>query len=265
MPQQLLTGVLVLLLTQAGEAQGSEIEPANEDAELVRTLLEGRVDVEPERVVHVAPLPGPDGDGTATSPRRDLISVVDEAVAGTAIHLAPGVYDMSAVRDAFSHASSRLMTRRDGEPGRPIVVRTDPEVHAAGGVATLDFSYENTGDWSSAAFVARNDEWVFERFEMRRMRKRGFAVNGSRVTLRELHLHHANTDGTGNDALIVMLTSSVRSENVIAYNHLHDVGIINTETDALLRIEGVNSGCHYSVTRLTYDSDAPAAGNDASR
>ncbi len=263
---KLLALVLSLLsLTPLTAAAQAEHTPTAEDAALVASLLADRVDVPPERIVHVAPLPGVDGDGSEASPRRDLIEVVAEAQAGTAIHLAPGVYEMSAIRDAFGHERSRLITRHDGEPGRPIVMRTEPAAYSAGGVAVLDFDYENRGDWSSSAFVAAHSEWVFERFEMRRMYRRGFSVNGFRVTLRELHLHHADTDGSDNDALIVMQASSGVADNVVVGNHLHHVGNIDQATDALLDRGGVNGGCYYSVTRLSYDSSVPADGHDASR
>jgi hypothetical protein len=248
----------------AVSAQAGHV-PAPADAALVASLLEGRVDVAPERVVHVAPLPGEDGDGSAANPRRDLIAVVAEAEAGTAIHLAPGVYDMTAVRDAFGHERSRIITRNAGEPGRPIVVRTEPEAYAAGMTAVLDFNYENRGDWSSSAFVAAHSEWVFEQFEMRRMHRRGFSVNGYRVTLRELHLHHADTDGSDNDALIVMQASGGVTENLVIGNHLHHVGNIDLATDSLVDRGGVNGGCYYSVTRLSYDSPSPPDGHEASR
>ncbi len=132
-------------------------------------------------------------------------------------------------------------------------------------MATLDFNYENQGDWSSSAFVARNDWWVFERFEMRRMNRRGFAGWGYNNVYRELHLHHANTDGSDNDALIVMGVSSQEANVAFMNNHLHHVGNIDTATDELLDRGGVNGGCYYSVTRLSYDGEEPEAGHDATR
>ncbi|MBO6933551.1 MAG: hypothetical protein JJ863_01205 [Deltaproteobacteria bacterium] len=256
--------LLALSLPVVASAQATH-EPAPEDAAMIASLLEGRVDVTPERVVHVAPLPGEDGDGSAANPRRDLIRVVANAEPGTAIHLAPGVYEMSAIRDAFGHESSRLKTENAGEAGRPIVVRTEPEAYAAGMTAVLDFAYQNRGDWSSSAFVVAHRHWVFERFEMRRVYRRGFSVNGYSTTLRELHLHHADTDGRDNDALIVMQASGGMTRNVVVQNHLHHVGNIDRETDELIDRGFVNGGCYYSVTRLSYDSEAPAAGHDASR
>ena len=256
--------LLTLLGSTVANAQATHT-PAPEDAAMVASLLEGRVDVTPERIVHVAPLPGDDGDGSAARPRRDLIQVIARAEAGTAIHLAPGVYDMTAIRDAFGHESSRLKTEHEGEAGRPIVVRTDPEAYAAGETAVLDFSYQNQGNWSSTAFVVAHRNWVFERFEMRRMRRRGFSVNGYRTTLRELHLHHLDTNGRDNDALIVMQASGGMTDNVVVGNHLHHVGNIERETDELIDRGFVNGGCYYSVTRLSYDSEAPPAGHDATR
>lgn len=261
-----LISLLALTLARPGAAAAQAAHsPASDDASLVAALLAGRVDVAPERIVHVAPLPGADGDGSAASPRRDLIAVVAEAEAGTAIHLAPGVYDVPAIGAAFGHGTNRLYARNDGAPGRPIVLRTEPEAWAAGMTATLDFGYQNRGDWSSSAFVAPSSDWVFERFEMRRMYRRGFTVNGARVTLRELHLHHADTDGGGNDALIVMQSSGGGVDNVVTGNHLHHVGNIDEATDALIDRGSVNGGCYYSVTRLSYDSGVPAGGHDASR
>ncbi len=243
----------------------AQVPIAPEDQSLVTALSEGRVDVTPERIVYVAPMPGEDGDGTRESPRRDLIRVIREVEAGTAVHLAPGVYDMSEVRDAFGHESSRLITSNAGEPGRPIVVRTDPERLEGEGMAILDFAYGNRGDWSEAAFVARSAYWVFERFEMRRVYRRGFAAWGGHNTYRDLHLHHANTDGTDNDALIVMGASGGGVDNVVMNNHLHHVGNIEESTDTLLDRGSVNGGCYYSVTRLTYDSETPTAGHEATR
>lgn len=254
-----------LLAATAANANGVP-EPTDLDLERVQPLLEGRVDVPPERIVFVAPLPGDDGEGTVDDPRRDLKAVIEEAQAGTAIHLAPGVYDMSAIASTFGHDSSRLITRNAGESGRPIVLRTDPELYVPGSeVAVLDFNYENTGDWSNSAFVAQHDFWVYERFEIRRVQRRAFSVNGRENTLRELELHHADTDGSDNDALIVMMTSGGDANNVVLQNHLHHVGVIDRETDELLEIAGVNSGCYYSVTRMTYDSGTPDAGHDATR
>ncbi len=244
--------------------------PAPRDLALVEPILEGKTDVEPEQIVFVAPLPGVDGDGTATSPRRDLISVVAAATAGQAIHLAPGVYDMSEIRDAFGHVDSALWTEADGEPGRPIVLRTDPALYdpARGQVAVLDFGYENAPPgWRGAAFIVRHDFWVFERFEMRRMQDRGFWVNTDAHddTFRELDLHHANFDGTDNEALILMAASAGPIDNVVIGCHLHDAGNIDLATDALLDHGSVNGGCLYSETRLTYDSVEPSAGHDATR
>lgn len=257
-----LLGVSAPLSIASAQAEHA---PAPEDAALVSSLLEGRVDVTPERVVHVAPLPGEDGDGSEANPRRDLIRVIAEAEAGTAIHMAPGVYELTAIRDAFGHERARLVTRSAGAPGRPIVLRTEPAAYAAGMTAVLDFDYANRGDWSSSAFVAAHSDWVFERFEMRRMYRRGFTVNGYRVTLRELHLHHADTDGTDNDALIVMQASGGVTDNVVVGNHLHHVGNIETSSDRLIDRGSVNGGCYYSVTRLSYDSPVPPGGHDASR
>jgi hypothetical protein len=239
--------------------------PTAADLERIEPLLVGRIDVRPERIIYVAPLPGADGDGsTPDSPRRDLKAVIAEAEAGTAIHMAPGVYDMSAVAEAFGHDTSRLITNNGGESGRPIVLRTDPDLYdAETAVAVLDFGYANEGDWSSSAFVARNDFWVYERFEIRRVRRRAFSVNGRENTLRELDLHHADTDGTDNDALIVMMTSGGQANNVVLQNHLHHVGVIDQASDELVEIAGVNSGCYYSVTRMSYDSGTPADGHDA--
>lgn len=262
------TPMMLVCLCSLLAASTSEVwaQPAPEDLALVAAFEEGRLDVAPENVIHVAPLPGDDGDGSRESPRRDIIAVVSEAEAGTAIHLAPGVYDMTAHRDAFGHTSSRLITRNDGEMGRPIVIRTDPDAFVPGSaIATLDFNYENTGDWSSSAFVAKNHFWVFERFEMRRMTRRGFSGWGFNNTYRELHLHHANTDGSDNDALIVMGPSGGNANVVFMNNYLHHVGNIDTATDELLDRGGVNGGCYYSVTRLSYDSATPEAGHDATR
>ena len=253
------------LWAAASVASASVPDPTTADLERIAPLLEGRVDVEPERIVYVAPLPGAEGDGsTAATPRRDLKTVIAEAEAGTAIHLAPGIYDMSAVAEMFGHETSRLITNNHGEMGRPIVLRTDPDLYdPTSAVAVLDFGYANEGDWSSSAFVARNDFWVYERFEMQRMQRRAFSVNGRANTLRELHLHHADTDGTDNDALIVMMTSGGDADNVVLQNHLHHVGMIDRADDTLVEIAGVNSGCYYSVTRLSYDSETPAGGHDA--
>ncbi len=261
--------ITLSLLMAPGLALGQRYEPAAEDLALVAPILADRVDQDPERVVYVATLPGPDGDGSAASPRRDLITVVATATAGTAIHLAPGVYDMSVIRDEFGHSDSAIFTGEDGESRRPIVLRTDPELYdpGAGAVATLDFNYENDPSWRKSAFIARNKFWVFERFEMRRVESRGFwvDVNAHDNTFRELHLHHANTDGRNNEGLILMAASRGGIDNVVIGCHLHDVGNIDTATDVLIDRGFVNGGCFYSETRFTYDSGEPAGGNDASR
>lgn len=60
--------------------------------------------------------------------------------------MAPGVYEMSQIRDTFGHERSRLITNNDGEAGRPIVLRTDPDVYdPENAVAVLDFGYGNRG------------------------------------------------------------------------------------------------------------------------
>lgn len=251
-------------------ANAQPYTPTAEDLALVEPILAGRVDVEPEEIIYVAPPGGPDGDGSAQSPRRDLISVVAEATAGQAIHLAPGVYDMSAIRDEFGHVDSALWSEASGEEGRPIVLRTDPELYdlAAGQTATLDFGYENDPPgWRGSAFILRHDYWVLERFEMQRMEARGFWVNSSAHdnTFRELNLHHANFEGSNNEALILMGASAGPIDNVVIGCHLHHAGIIDTATDELVDHSGGNGGCFYTETRLTYDSTTPAAGHDATR
>lgn len=259
-----LAVIATLLLT--GPAAGQIPEPRPEDLALVADLLAQRLDIEPERIVYVAPGDGPDGSGTRDDPRRDLIAVFEEAEAGTAIHLAPGVYDMSAIRDRFGHVDSTLWTSAGGEPGRPIVVRTDPELYEPGGAtAVLDFGYENEALGArTSAVVVRHDFWVFERFEMRRVRDRGFWVSGYDNTFRELHLHHADTAGDNNQGLILMAASSRPTNNVILGCHLHTVGNIDRSTDTLLDRGSVNGGCFYTETRLTYDSAIPPAGHEAS-
>ncbi|MEM9189218.1 MAG: MYXO-CTERM sorting domain-containing protein [Myxococcota bacterium] len=254
------------LVPVAADAQ--RFRPAPEDLVLVAPILADRLDLVPERIVHVAPGAGPDGDGSVTNPRRDLISAVEEAEAGTAVHLAPGVYDMSAIRDAFGHPDGALFTGADGEPGRPIVVRTDPDRYDpdAGEIAILDFNYENEAPgWRTSSFVARHDYWVFERFEMRRMQNRGFWAQGHDLTFRELHLHHVDTPGTNNDGLILMAASGGGIDNVVMDSHLHHAGEIDRATDTLLSRGAGNGGCFYSETRFTYDSGEPAGGHDATR
>jgi len=259
----------VVALTGTNRAKAQVYEPAPEDWALVADLLVDRVDLSPERVVYVAPPGGADGDGSRDNPRRDLISAVRDAEAGTAIHMAPGVYDMSALRDQFGHDDSALWTDADGESGRPIVLRTDPDLYDldAGSIAVLDFNYENDPPgWRRASFIVRHSYWVFERFEMRRMRNRGFWVHNHAWdnTFRELHLHHVDTDGTNNDAAILMRASGGETNNVILANHLHHVGVIDRTTGDVTDRGGENSGCFYTETLLTYDSTEPAAGQDAS-
>ncbi|MBL4686288.1 MAG: hypothetical protein JKY37_16965 [Nannocystaceae bacterium] len=262
--------VLASSLLASAVAQAQPYTPAAEDLELVAPILEGRIDVQPEQIIYVAPPGGPDGDGTLGSPRRDLITVVGEATAGTAIHLAPGVYDMSQIRDDFGHVDSAIFTNESGESGRPIVLRTDPERYDPdnGEIAVLDFNYENDPpNWRGSAFILRNSYWVMERFEMRRMQDRGFWVNSSahECTFRELELHHANFDGSNNEGLILMGASAGPINNVVIGCHLHHGGNIDTATDELLDRGSVNGGCLYSETRLSYDSVAPADGHDATR
>lgn len=260
---------ILLAISVVPIAHAQRFEPAAEDLELVSPILEDRLDQTPERIVYVAPLPGVDGDGTRESPRRDLIAVVDEATAGTAIHLAPGVYDMSQIASEYRHDRSALRTQADGESGRPIVLRTNPERYDpdTGQIATLDFNYENDGPGRTAAFNVGHRYWVFEQFEMRRMDERGFWV-GRRAhdnTFRELHLHHADTEGRNNQGLILMAASSGGINNVVIGCHLHDIGNIDRATDELLDRGFVNVGCFYSETRFTYDSGEPDGGHDASR
>jgi MYXO-CTERM domain-containing protein len=257
-------------LAPVAEVQAAVPVPAAEDMALVEPILEGKIDVEPEQIIHVAPLPGPDGDGSEGAPRRDLITVVAEATAGQAIHLAPGDYDMPAIADAFGHVDSALWTGASGEPGRPIVLRTDPAQYdaARGQIAALDFGYDNAPPgWRGSAFIVRDDFWVFERFEMRRMQDRGFWVDPGAHddTFRELDLHHANFDGTNNEGLILMAASAGPIDNVVIGCHLHHAGNIDVATDEVLDFGGVNGGCFYSETRLSYDSVEPATGHDATR
>ncbi|NOY91709.1 MAG: hypothetical protein GXP55_10960 [Deltaproteobacteria bacterium] len=249
--------------TPAGQAQVPT--PAPEDMALVSGLLADRLDVTPERVVYVAADAGPDGAGTRADPRRDLLDVFANAEAGTAINLAPGVYDMPAIRDRFGHDDSSLFTRSDGAPGRPIVMRTDPELYdPESAIAVLDFGYDNDSvGWRTSAVIVRNSYWVFERFEMRRMRSRGFWVGGYNNTFRELDVHHADTDGFNNEGLILMQASGGETNNVILQNHLHHIGNIDRATDTLIDRGGGNGGCFYTETRLSYDSVVPAAGDAA--
>lgn len=260
----------VVGLGHAAVVQAAVPVPADEDFALVEPILANKIDVEPEQVIHVAPLPGPDGDGSEASPRRDLIAAVAEATAGQAIELAPGDYDMSAIRDEFGHVDSALWTEASGELGRPIVLRTDPARYdpERGQIAVLDFGYDNDPPgWRGSAFIVRDDFWVFERFEMRRMQDRGFWVNSGAHdnTFRELDLHHANLDGTNNEALILMAASAGPVNNVVLGCHLHHAGNIDVMTDEVVDFGSVNGGCLYSETRLTYDSVAPTAGHDATR
>ncbi len=252
-------------LARTPAARSQVPTPAPEDLDLVSGLLADRLDVTPERVVYVAADAGPDGAGTRADPRRDLLDVFANAEAGTAITLAPGVYDMPAIRDRFGHTDSSLFTRNDGAPGRPIVIRTDPELYdATGAVAVLDFGYDNDSvGWRTSAVIVQNSYWVFERFEMRRMRSRGFWVGGYDNTFRELDVHHADTDGRNNEALILMQASGGETNNVILQSHLHHVGNIDRATDTLIDRGGSNGGCFYTETRLSYDSVTPAAGDAA--
>ena len=58
----------------------AQIPIAAEDDALIQAFSAGRLDVDPERIVFVSPLPGVEGDGSRESPRRDLITVIAEAV-----------------------------------------------------------------------------------------------------------------------------------------------------------------------------------------
>ncbi len=259
---------LLIIFTCATAARAQAFEPAAEDMALIEPLLMDRLDITPETIIHVAPPGGSDGDGSSANPRRDLIAVIKEATAGVAIHLAPGLYDMSAIRDQFGHDDSTLWTGNNGESGRPIVLRTDPQLYdpTTGAIAIIDFNYENDPpSWRRSAFILRHDYWVFEKFEMRRMANRGFWVNNGAYnnTFHKLDLHHADTPGTNNDGLILMAASGGETNNILLKNHLHHVGEIDTSTDTITAISGVNSGCFYNETRLTYDSGEPSGGHDA--
>jgi hypothetical protein len=92
------------------------------------------------RVLHVDPAGADSGDGSATAPMRTIQAALNDAVPGTLITLAPGVY------------REELHTARDGAPGAPITIK-GPEtgtdragryratLYGTGRVVSIDHSF----------------------------------------------------------------------------------------------------------------------------
>jgi MYXO-CTERM domain-containing protein len=237
-------------------------EGAPEDQALVDQVLSGWFPTTPPtNVVYVAPPDGTSvGTGSASDPRRDLIAVVAEATAGTAIYLAPGIYPMSQIRDQFGHPSSVIRTRASGTRGNPIIVTTDPALYdpAAGQVAVLDFDYENQHPGvRTMSFDISHGFWLVEQLELRKMDGRGIWLRGHDNVIRNNYLHHVDTTGTNNQGLILIIASGGPTNNVIAGNHFSHVGVLDRASGALQDPGGVNVGCIYTETRQTYDSVPP--------
>lgn len=251
------------MASHAGAA--STVHPwvgAPEDQTLVDSVLEGWFsESAPAQVVYVAPPDGSTvGTGTEADPRRDLIAVVAEATAGTAIYLAPGVYPMSEIRDQFGHDGSVLRTGASGEAGNPIILSTDPARYdaAAGEVAVLDFGYDNAVEGVRTMSIDLDESfWLLERLEIRNMDGRGIWLSGHDNVIRDNYLHHVDTPGTNNDGLILISSSGRPTNNVIMGNHLSHAGVLDRTTGALIEADGVNAGCIYTETRQSYDSDLP--------
>lgn len=210
------------------------------------------------RIIYVAPPMGSlAGTGTKEDPLRDLISAVRNAEAGDRIYLAPGVYLMNEVRDQWGHTSSSLETGNDGAAGNPIILSTDPEEYdpAQGQIATIDFQYGNTGPAGrTTCFSMSHDFWIVEKLEMRHIQGRGIWLSGYDNIIRNTHLHHLNTPGNNNQALVMLIASGRETNNFLIRNHLHHVGEIDTATNELLNLGSVNGGCVYTETRQSYDS-----------
>lgn len=231
---------------------------AVEDCELVAELYEDHFSTaEPRRIIHVAPPSGSaDGVGSKDDPRRDLKSALEAAEPGDHFHLAPGVYPMNEVRDAFGHAGSLVFLSADGTREDKIVVRTDPDLYdpAAGQVATIDFEFGNA--WPNHrrfSFSLSGSHWILQGLELRNFEANGIWVSGTHNLIRDNEIHHANHDGTNNFGLVVAATSGP-SYNLVMGNHLHHSGGLDGAGN-LVDLGGSNGGCTYSETRQGYDSD----------
>jgi len=234
---------------------------AAEDRAVIDALLGGWFSSdEAGKIIYVAPAigNGATGDGSSReNPNRDLISVIENATAGTHIYLAPGNYDMNAIRDEFGHDSSHLHTRNDGARGNPIVFATDPELFDlnSGSQAVLDFKFENDPVTSrSTCFYMSRDFWLVENMEMKNILTRGIWLSGFDNVIRNIHFHHLDTSGTNNEAFVMLIASGRETNNVIMDNLMHHVGIIDHVTGEITEKAGSNSGCVYSEQRQNYDS-----------
>lgn len=238
---------------------------ALEDCEQVGALYDEHFTVPaPSRIIHVAPPDGsPDGSGTRGDPRRDLKSALEDAEPGDHFWLAPGVYPMTEIRDAFGHEGSLVFLSSDGTRDAKIVVETDPELYdpERGVVAQIDFQFGNSWpNHRTFGMTLSGSHWVLRRLEIRNFANNGIWVSGTHNVIRDSEIHHVDHDGTNNHGLIVAATSGP-SYNLVMGNHLHHSGGLD-EAGNLVDPGGLNGGCTYSETRQSYDSDF--SGIDAS-
>lgn len=238
---------------------------AIEDCEEVGALWQEHFTVAPPlRVVHVAPPDGsPDGTGTRGDPRRDLKSALEAAEPGDHFHLAPGVYPMNEIRDAYGHDGSLVFLSSEGTRDAKIVVQTDPDLYdpSRGAVAQIDFQFGNSWpNHRTFGMSLSGSHWVLQRLELRNFESNGLWVSGTHNVIRDNEIHHVHHDGTNNHGLVVAATSGP-SYNLVMGNHLHHSGGLDEAGD-LVDIGGLNGGCTYSETRQGYDSDL--GGIDAS-
>jgi hypothetical protein len=75
-------------------------------------------------------------------------------------------------------------------------------------------------------------------------------------------MHHVDTEGTNNEAFILVVASGRPTHNVIMGNHFHHIGILDQGTGAVTDYGGVNVGCIYTETRQSYDSPLPDPGTN---
>jgi hypothetical protein len=140
-------------------------------------------------IIYVAPPGnGSGGSGTKSDPYQNLKTTLDEALAGQKIYLAPGEY----------RPNTNLSISAGGSFGRPIYLKTDPELFNAseGRVAVINFENKNL----HSALSIHGSYVVIEDIEISNVIGTAVDVFGHWVIIRNNSIHDVNPSGGNNHA-----------------------------------------------------------------
>ncbi len=201
------------------------------------------------------------GAGTRHNPYHNLIRVVRDALPGDRIYLEPGTYFMDCMRQKFGEKYSELIPRNSGNPGKPIVIETDPaELNwAAGNVASIDFQLKDAnGPRARNAAVRPMDYWVIENLDMRNALDRIIWLSASHDLILNNDLHHVALTGEDNVGIVdVMRRHGGDCNDFIIGNNIHGIARYDSRGRPLryYAMDSVNVGCTYSELNQVYSSN----------